>query len=64
MYGHSVKEISDKIRAEGKKITESVLFKSRAVSTALTNVSQYLFDTIPFKTRKTIKVTANYDKKK
>ena len=63
MYGHSVKEISDKIRAEGKKITESVLFKSRAVSTALTNVSQYLFDTIPFKTRKTIKVTANYDKK-
>lgn len=63
MYGHSVKEISDKIRAEEKKITESVLFKSRAVSTALTNVSQYLFDTIPFKTRKTIKVTANYDKK-
>ena len=63
MYGHSVKEISDKIRAEGKKITESVLFKSRAVSTALTNVSQYLFDTIPFKTRKTITVTANYDKK-
>lgn len=63
LYGHSVKDISDKIRAEGKKITESVLFKSRAVSTALTNVSQYLFDTIPFKTRKTIKVTANYDKK-
>ena len=26
-------------------------------------MSQYLFDTIPFKTRKTIKVTANYDKK-
>ena len=63
MYGHSVKEISDKIRAEGSKITESVLFKSRAVSTALTNVSQYLFDTIPFKTRKKINVTANYDKK-
>ena len=63
MYGHSVKEISDKIRAEGKKITESVLFKSRAVSTALTNVSQYLFDTIPFKNKKTINVTANYDKK-
>ncbi|HBM27190.1 MAG TPA: hypothetical protein DD359_09325, partial [Ruminococcus sp.] len=63
MYGHSVKDINDKIRKEGAKITESVLFKSRAVSTALTNVSQYLFDTIPFKTRKTIKVTANYDKK-
>ena len=63
MYGHSVKEISDKIRAEGKKITESVLFKSRAVSTALTNVSQYLFDTIPFKNKKNINVTANYDKK-
>ena len=63
MYGHSVKEISDKIRAEGSKITESVLLKSRAVSTALTNVSQYLFDTIPFKKRKKIVVTANYDKK-
>ena len=63
MYGHSVKEISDKIRAEGSKITESVLFKSRAVSTALTNVSQYLFDTIPFKNKKNINVTANYDKK-
>ncbi len=63
MYGHSVKEISDKIRTEGSKITESVLFKSRAVSTALTNVSQYLFDTIPFKNKKNINVTANYDKK-
>ena len=63
MYGHSVKDINDKIRKEGKKITESVLFKSRAVSTALTNVSQYLFDTIPFKNKKTINVTANYDKK-
>ena len=63
MYGHSVKEISDKIKAEGSKITESVLLKSRAVSTALTNVSQYLFDTIPFKKRKKIIVTANYDKK-
>ena len=63
MYGHSVKDINDKIRKEGAKITESVLFKSRAVSTALTNVSQYLFDTIPFKTRKKINVTANYDKK-
>lgn len=63
LYGHSVKDISDKIRAEGEKITESVLFKSRAVSTALTNVSQYLFDTIPFKNKKTINVTANYDKK-
>ena len=63
MYGHSVKDINDKIRAEGSKITESILFKSRAVSTALTNVSQYLFDTIPFKKRKKIAVTANYDKK-
>ncbi len=63
LYGHSVKDINDKIRKEGAKITESVLFKSRAVSTALTNVSQYLFDTIPFKNKKTINVTANYDKK-
>lgn len=63
LYGHSVKDINDKIRKEGAKITESVLFKSRAVSTALTNVSQYLFDTIPFKKRKKIAVTANYDKK-